>query len=648
MDILEAESGSWKLTVVLIGAHKSWTRPVIDTAKQERFASALAIANPRPAASCIAANTVMFATGQHRAWQAHTLADGSHVLFSGHIANRHQLRNELKVASCSDASLYAAGLAAWGNKIDLRAIGQFASIIVRPEGSEIQIARSPIAAPPLNYWHDKDRFIVSSIASAIFSTGEIEQRLDQQKIADTLLLNYNEGARSWFEGVSRLDCGHRAIITKQGVTTASFYDVSAIPKVRFKDDRDYRDAVRELLEEGVRSALDGFSRPAICLSGGFDSQAVAAYAARCRPGRPIEAFTSVPEAEWDGVIGPTQFGNERPQVDDIASLYSEIRPHWVDAKGLFFDHKLTSMFALTGGAPRNAANLHWIHEAYAQARSSGCDVMLNGNLGNVTLSFDGEGALATMARSGKWLSLWQEAGYFKSSHRNSRLRAIASRAILPFAPDWLHDILVRVGLIKATMPFETWCPLHPRYAAKTKVMQRAKALGYDPFYRYPSSSHTWREEMLTLGTQDTGDIYQAFDIIHNMETRDPTSYRPLVEFCLGIPDDQFVRGGETRRLARKVLKGAIPDTVLDEKRKGLQGADWLLRLGRQRVDLIAEIDRLSEDADIAEILNLGAMRQSLVDWPQSPRGLPTMQLQQALTRGLTTARFIRFVKRSNS
>src|SRR5205823_2532864 len=145
-------------------------------------------------------------------------------------------------------------------------------------------------------------------------------------------------------------------------------------------------------------------------------------------------------------------------------------------------------------------------------------------------------------------------------------------------------------------------------------------------YRAVKSTRKWRDETLTLPSQDGSDIDQAFDLIHGMETRDPTSYRPLVEFCLGIPDDQYLRNGETRRLARRMLKGLVPDMVLDETRTGLQAADWHLRLGRQRDERIAEIDRLAEDDSLAAMLDLGALRQSLVDWPESPVGLSASRL----------------------
>ena len=435
------------MTKCLIAVHRSWDGQSLTDSQRDRLAASLGIAQGRPAQSSFDGELFLASTGKKSGWRPHVGPDGSFLLFAGHIDNRDAMAGELGIPRDNDEALYAAGYARWGDAVDLRIIGQFATILVPPHRKEVRLVRSPIQAPPLSYWHDRKRLLVASLATAIFATGEVEQRVDEQKIADTLFLNHLEGHRSWFEGVSRLACGSRAKADRDGVTITSYYDLSALPQVHFKDEREYVAAASDLLDEGVRVALDGFKRPAISLSGGYDSQAVAAFVARIRPGLPLEAFTGVPEAGWDGITYDSVFGDERPFVEALAAMYPEIRTNWIDAAGLFLDHKTTSMFMLSGEPPGNAANLHWIHQAYGQARASGCDVMLNGGSGNVSFSFDGDGALATMAKRGQWLRLWKEAGFISPMHSNSRLRAIASRALMPFAPNWLHAMLVQFGII---------------------------------------------------------------------------------------------------------------------------------------------------------------------------------------------------------
>jgi asparagine synthase (glutamine-hydrolysing) len=155
--------------------------------------------------------------------------------------------------------------------------------------------------------------------------------------------------------------------------------------------------------------------------------------------------------------------------------------------------------------------------------------------------------------------------------------------------------------------------------------------------------------MIQAASGESGAINQAFELIHGIPLRDPTAYRPLVEFCLGIPDEQFVRGGVARRLARGMLAGKIPDAVLAERRIGVQCADWHVRLGRDRAALRAELDRAAADAGLAQVLDTGRLGKALDAWPdETPSGAQRDLLQLALPRALTTARFIRSVHGTNA
>jgi asparagine synthase (glutamine-hydrolysing) len=635
------------LSKSLIAIHRFWNGQVLAPDPRERFARSLGIGSSRPAETCIVAETLAASTQKMRGWQPEVAPDGSHVLFAGYIDNRRALAAELGVSADDLAKIYACGLAAWGDDVDLRAIGRFSAIVISPDGEEIRLSRSPLAAPPLHYWHDQDRLLVSSSIGSMFSTDEVEKVLCENKLADSLYLNRQDPDAPWFKGVHRLRAGHRAIFTKDGIELSRYYDLANIPKVRLKSDRDYELAAMALFEEAVRTSLDGFSKPAISLSGGFDSQAVAALAVRCRPGQPLEAFTSVPEAGWDGVIQPLAFGDERPHVEALAAMYPEIKPHWVDAAGLFFEHKLEAMFLLSGLPPCATNNGAWLHEIYSQASASGCDVMLVGDLGNATFSFSGAGSMATMLRHGQWLRLFKEAGFVSRRRNVSRFRVIVSQAILPHAPNWLFKKLAQVGLVKIDDPFSKECPLNRDYAQKMDVENRALRIGNDFHYRQQPSTRRWRDAVLSMLDTDTADQDQAYDLLYPIAFRDPTAYRPLVEFCLGIPDEQYWKDGVIRRLARRILKGVIPDQVLDETREGLQCADWHLRLGRQRETLIQEIDRLAQDSHISEMLNLADFRRRLVDWPETPRPEDVAPLALGVTRGITTARYIRFVEGRN-
>lgn len=195
-----------------------------------------------------------------------------------------------------------------------------------------------------------------------------------------------------------------------------------------------------------------------------------------------------------------------------------------------------------------------------------------------------------------------------------------------------------------------WCPLNPDYAAEMRVAERAADMGFDARFRPRNSTRAARLAMMQGAINESGDIQAAMAQLWGMPARDPTSYRPLLEFCFGIPDDQYWRNGTRRWLARRMFAGKLPDMVLNERRRGTQAADWHLRMSRQRETLAAELDRLAADPAMAHRLNLPRLRSLLDNWPAETPIEDTeygQGLQLALSRGVTTARYIRYVEGRN-
>ncbi len=645
----------------MIGLYLRHSGAPLETPLADRFAASLGIGagaiGKRQLGGALLAAPVKD-KARARSWSPPRSPDGGYTVFLGHIDNRAALIRDLAGTvdpSCDDGALYGACHAQWGEACDLRIIGQYAAIRWSPDDApndaKVRFARSPICAPALHYWNDGERLIIASTSRAIFVTGEVERNIDEQKIADSLYLNYHEEERGWFAGVKRLPIGCRTIVGAGRVSTTRYYDPGNLPKVRFAKDSDYVEAANALFEEATRAALQGFSRPAISVSGGYDSQAVAATACKVMgPDARVLGLTSVPEAGWDGRVADHRFGDESAHVAALAAMYPTLETQSVDAAGLSFDHKLEAVFLMAGAPPRNAMNLHWIHELHTQAKSSGCDVLLTGAMGNATFSFDGHGTVPGLLKSGRWVQLLREARAAAKAQKIGTARALVSGAVMPHLPDWLFDPVMRWRHGKSPDTQPDWCPLNPDWATEMCVAERALDLGFDPNFRAKSSTRAYRLAMFGGAASEGGDIRTAIDLLSGIESRDPTSYRPLLEFCMGIPDDQYLRNGERRWLAKRMFRGVLPDMVLDETRRGLQAADWHMRLGRQRGELVLELDRLSEDPVMAKRLDLPRLKAALADWPaETPIGpdSPASVLHLGLTRALTTARYVRYIEGRN-
>jgi asparagine synthase (glutamine-hydrolysing) len=270
----------------MIGVYLSLTGRTLAEPLARRFAGSLALGLKDLPQWQHASDAVLATVCPTKAWKpARTQAHG-YALFAGYIFNRRVVQDDLGRAFSTDAEIYVAGYEAWGDKVDLRIIGEFATIIVNPDERKIRLACSPLRSPPLHYYRDNERIIVASTPRAVFATGEVAQQIDEQKLADSLFLNYKEGERGWFQGVSRTRQGSQVNLSAQRVEQSSYFNVRDCAPVRFAKDSDYVEAADALMCEATTAGLEGFVKPAVSLSGGFDSQA-------CPPSAPMEQFSVI-------------------------------------------------------------------------------------------------------------------------------------------------------------------------------------------------------------------------------------------------------------------------------------------------------------------------------------------------------------------
>jgi asparagine synthase (glutamine-hydrolysing) len=137
--------------------------------------------------------------------------------------------------------------------------------------------------------------------------------------------------------------------------------------------------------------------------------------------------------------------------------------------------------------------------------------------------------------------------------------------------------------------------------------------------------------------------------IAEVDYRDPTIDKRLVEFCLAIPEEQFLRKGVTKSLLRRAMAGRLPDAILEERRKGLVGADWHLRIAPYRDRFAESLARL-EASDLARrCLDLGRMRRLIDHWPRDDwhTARVAIDYRVALCRGLAAGEFILWVEEGN-
>lgn len=598
----------------------------------------------------VACRPLRTTAAQARAWRPSRLADGRIVLFNGYFDNAEEIASKLGADARDRPLLYGLAVARWGDEAERRIIGEYCAAIADVREGRLRLSRSALRAPPLHYFHDDELAAAASVPRAIFASG-VDQLLNEQRVTDSSGLNFTDVESSWFVGLSRVPVGSVVELEHgQPRRLRQVYDLFAAPRSRPASDEECIRRVGELLDEGVRACIAGFERPGTTLSGGLDSPQVAVRTLAALPdGQPLPTFTFHPEGGFDGKEDRNDLSDERPTVEAFVAMHPGLEAHFTANEGYGHDHRWADFFHLMGGAPSGLCNMYVFHGLLSDARATGCDVLLLAEWGNYTFSDKGDWAFVEYFLKGRWKQLWQ-AWTRPSNLDGGPFKQAVARTFTAFLPDWAWRGLRRLAFPNRRLLVDLVNPLSPDYRHRSGADARvAKArLNFD---RYQPWARRHAQRLLFQNDDAEGaEIYQAFEQMYGVAMRDPTAYRPLVEYCFGLPVEMFLRDGEMRWLAKRMAKGIMPEEQRRNRRNGRWDADWHLRIGRRRQDYLRELEELAEDEKTAAMLDLPRLRAALEDWPDEtvldPQRYFTAEF--AVPRALLAARFMRFVEGRNT
>jgi asparagine synthase (glutamine-hydrolysing) len=578
------------------------------------------------------------------------LANRFVLLFDGRIDNRSELidalgieKNELSLVPNSMIALRVFDR--WGERGFERILGVFAIIIMDLHDGRLVCARDHMGLRVLHYFHSRERFAVATIPEALFALSWVPRTLNKDKVGDALVQRGLNGETTYYREINRVLPGFIVRVHGLKISKEQYWSPENISDIKLKSDHDYVEAFQEHLEAAVKANLRCHGVPCASITGGLDSSSIAVIAADllAASGRKLDTFTAVPEAGFTKEETRARYFNETPYVLKIVEANPNIVPHFIRPSEGPMLRQLAEQIRV-GGAPLGGMlNGLWGMDILAAARSAGHRVMLSGEMGNHTMSYDGWPLLADLLLRGRWWKLFREIT--SSGHRWKYMMRHWTIAPCVPAPFFRRYKQWRRG---DHPPWHEFSAIHPEFARRSRVVDRA-AREYLPFDAPPIRGSKLDRIRLLNSYSETADWFAKVRGNFGIDIRTPAFDRRLVEFCIGIPQDQFLRKGHDRWLIRRAMKGRLPDDVLANTKLGVQSADWFPRLTRERGRITGELKRLAENPDVASIIDVHKLKAILDDWPNKPPeyGPEANALFWALPQALGAAYFIENVTGAN-
>ena len=537
-----------------------------------------------------------------------------------------------RLAGLSDAMVAMRAVEQWEEQAIAFFEGDFALALWDRGRERLLLARDFLGQRPLHYHRGSNFLAFASMPGGLFELPEIPRAVDEEAMLDFLALMPPAGRRSHFRAVERVSPGESFVFTRSAMTSSRHWYFAA-PPLRLERPEDYVEAVRETLDRAVKARLrGGEAGVAAHLSGGLDSGAVAATAARLGAG--VTAFTSVP---GEGRSDPRgRFVDEAGHAAAVASLYPNMEHVLVRTGGRSPIAALDRSFELYQAPVLNLCNFVWGEAIADSARDRGHRVLLTGQVGNFTFSHTGFDLLPDLLAGGRLVELAKQALALR--RRGTRLESVAANALWPFLPPRLWRLINRARGRRVGAGTSETSLLNPAFGEAIAARSSERLA-------QATAGRAWGigVRLAALAGAEFGNFNKGALAGWGLDVRDPTGDRRLVELCLSIPSHAYLVDGVPRALARKVLADRLPPLVVDETRKGLQGADWHEGLLAHWDEVRREVDRIAAIPAAARLLDTRRMialleAPAVRDWDSNEA---QAHYRLSLLRGISAGHFVR-------
>ncbi len=215
------------------------------------------------------------------------------AVVNGEIYNSPDLRRELsarghRLRSTSDAEVLVHLYEERGEECFDALEGMYGAALYDTAKKMLLLARDPVGIKPLFIAEAEDALWFSSTIPALRAAAELPRDLDEEALLAALHLQYVPRPKTIYRAIRALRPGER--IVRQGGITRRLPPRPWRPTER-TDAATVVETIRADLVRSVQRSFIGERPKGVLLSGGVDSAAIAALAAREQPGLP--SFTAV-------------------------------------------------------------------------------------------------------------------------------------------------------------------------------------------------------------------------------------------------------------------------------------------------------------------------------------------------------------------
>jgi asparagine synthase (glutamine-hydrolysing) len=245
------------------------------------------------------------------------------MVYSGEAYNFTELRKELvgrghRFETDSDTEVVLHAYLEWGEALAERLNGMYAFAIWDSRENKLVMIRDRMGIKPFYYYETSDGVLFGSEPKAILANPAAERTVTLDGIRELFAFVKTPGHAVW-EGMREVEPGTVVTVGTNGVRTTRYWTLET--REHTDDQASSVAHVRELLEDIVRRQLVADVPRCVLLSGGLDSSALTAIAARqlTETGETVRSFAVDFAGQTENFVPDELRGTpDTPFVHDVA------------------------------------------------------------------------------------------------------------------------------------------------------------------------------------------------------------------------------------------------------------------------------------------------------------------------------------------
>lgn len=520
----------------------------------------------------------------------------------------------------------------WGDDCAEHLLGDFAFAIWDGRAKRLLLGRDHMGQRYIHYHQAKSFFVFATEIKALWAYPDVPRILSDVEIGRHIVYDRSlRGGATLFEEIAGVQCGMITTVNDKGSVKSRRYWAPHADTVHLgRDEAYYISTYRTILTEAVVCRVRRLiGQPALFLSGGYDSSAIAGLAGPIltRTHRKMVGLSSVlPEG------APPSNDDARPWVE----LCKRKMPHLDVRYFARIDETILTDLELKlsrgDGVPTES---HHIWQAlFQKAAGTGARLLMDGHGGDYTLNPRGRGALARFLKTGRLRRFVSEFGPHLRMSGHSLWHTLKRDLIFLLAPLWARNAWAKMRRNFAPLWMDR--PIAPDFARslvatgkiadnhivgrqrdlaamRGRILQKLHRLSEFPVPGFSIEAAGWGLDM----------------------TR-PFHDKRVLEFALAIPEDLYLKGGRNRYLACQALRDIYPiEFQTRPRRTELHEPNVEGMLTSVRPHLKTELNRMANSKTLTKYIDFAKIEFELCEKPRTDRA----QVAYAI-RAFLTARYM--------